>query len=317
MNSFGVDDIRYEAVLTGEPYTLGIFASGYEARCSHVARRLPSEMLDDVIVLGFARESDNATRLENDAFFESRWGSVRRMGSGEDGPLLEMLRERLAVSPSRVRILVDYSSMSRLWYTSILNWARLAAPADEVEVDFVYSAARYGPAVGSALLIDEISALPGCEGMGLQRGGGVAVMGLGFHGYATEVVLEQLEPDVVHYFLADPGVDPAYLERVLSRNHAVMSDPKAGQELRLPVSSVEVAYSRLVSLIEPHRGLKNITLVPMGPKPHMLAAVLVAMRFDEVACLRVSGVRERPPKVEPTGSVFVARVTIRREPHVG
>ena len=39
----------------------------------------------------------------------------------------------------------------------------------------------------------------------------------------------------------------------------------------------------------PHRPDGEITLVSMGPKPHVLASILVAMRFQEVACLRVSG----------------------------
>jgi hypothetical protein len=55
-------------------------------------------------------------------------------------------------------------------------------------------------------------------------------------------------------------------------------------------------------------------LVPMGPKPHVLASILVSMRFAEVSCMRVSVTRERPEKVDPTGEVIAARVVVHKQP---
>ena len=65
-------------------------------------------------------------------------------------------------------------------------------------------------------------------------------------------------------------------------------------------------------MISPQRPDGEITLVPMGPKPHVLAAILVAMRFQEVACLRVSG-ESYPLDVKATAEIMATRVIVRGE----
>ncbi|MFA6472503.1 MAG: hypothetical protein WCU00_10720, partial [Candidatus Latescibacterota bacterium] len=83
--------------------------------------------------------------------------------------------------------------------------------------------------------------------------------------------------------------------------------------LELPLASIEVCYRHLAETIAPHRPDGEITLVPMGPKPHVLASILIAMRFQEVACLRVS-FAPNPIDVKPTGEIVATRVILRDDP---
>ena len=82
----------------------------------------------------------------------------------------------------------------------------------------------------------------------------------------------------------------------------------AGAVVDLPLNSVRTAFNVLSDMIAPHRAKAEIVIIPMGPKPHVLAAMLVAMRFEEVACLRVSAKRRNPEEVEATGRVIGTRV---------
>ena len=59
------------------------------------------------------------------------------------------------------------------------------------------------------------------------------------------------------------------------------------------------------------QGYLLITFVPMGPKPHVLAALLVGLRFDQVRCLRVTSRRAFPPDAHPVGTIGVTRVEFR------
>jgi hypothetical protein len=138
----------------------------------------------------------------------------------------------------------------------------------------------------------------------------VAVFGLGFDGLATLCVLDRMEPDVLYAYLASPAPFDDYPARAQKCNQELI-DKHARQTLRLPLASVERTYRNLAELVSPHLMEADISIIPMGPKPHVLAAFLLAMRFEEIACLRVSGRRQRPERVGTTGEVVATRVQFR------
>jgi hypothetical protein len=125
-------------------------------------------------------------------------------------------------------------------------------------------------------------------------------------------VLDRLEADTVYTFLAIGG-SSEHIEKIRNNNKELINSHKTKGNLELPLASVENCYRHLAETIAPHRPDGEITLVPMGPKPHILASILVAMRFQEVACLRVSGA-PAPQDVNPTGDIVATRVIVRGEP---
>jgi hypothetical protein len=204
--------------------------------------------------------------------------------------------------------------MSRLWYSGILNWARYGNSAGETTIDFVYALGKYEDK-NLPMIIEDMVSIPGCEGGALQSQQSLAIFGLGFNGWASLSVLERLEADDIFAFIASPGAYPDYPDRVRALNKDFLEEPRVKQHvLELPLRSVETCYRFLSELVTPHRFKDNVTLVPMGPKPHILASILVSMRFPEVSCMRVSAKRARPEKVEPNGEVVAVRVVVRKEP---
>jgi len=178
----------------------------------------------------------------------------------------------------------------------------------DVIIDFVYSIGRYDEAE-HPMVIREMVSIPGCEGRAYRLRESVAVFGLGFHGSAALCVLDRLEVANVYAFLASPGASAEYVARSRKANEGLINDRKAKAVLEFPLASVERCYRLLAEMIAPHRPDGEITLVPMGPKPHVLASIVVAMRFPEVACLRVSGAPD-PLDVVPTGEIVATRVII-------
>ena len=165
------------------------------------------------------------------------------------------------------------------------------------------------------MIIEDMVSIPGCEGGALQSQHSLAIFGLGFNGWASLSVLERLEADDVFAFIASPGASPDYPARVRALNYDFLEEPRVKQHvLELPLRNVETCYRFLSELVTPHRFKDSVTLVPMGPKPHILASILVSMRFPEVSCMRVSAKRARPEKVEPNGEVVAVRVVVRKEP---
>lgn len=308
MSSIRVLDSDLEAVAATQ-YDMCVFASGYESRCTYVSSRVDPARVREPAVFGFTEAAKGPNRTRSDTFFLDNWKRMPIPLSGDDEkPIYDYLHEH-AKSLESVRILIDYSSMSRLWYTAVLNWARFAASGRTVTIDFAYSIGEYATEEVPFVVRDMVS-LPGCEGRAYRLRESVAVFGLGFHGLATLCVLDHLEPDTVYAFLASPGASPEYEAKTRQENRELMNDHKTQAVLEVPLPSVEAAYRSLAEMIAPHRADGEITLVPMGPKPHVLASILVAMRFPEVACLRVTSMA-KGPDVLPTGALLVTRVIVK------
>ena len=176
-------------------------------------------------------------------------------------------------------------------------------------VDFLYAMGKYEKEK-QPMVIRKMVSIPGCEGRAYRLRESVAIFGLGFHGLAALCVLDRLEADIVYTFLASPGASPDYVALTRKYNRDLIADRKSKPVFELPLASVETCYRYLAETIALHRLDGEITLVPMGPKPHVLASILIAMRFQEVACLRVSGYVE-PLDVLPTGEVVASRVIVQ------
>ena len=312
MRSIQVLDTDFDSVCE-ERYHVALFASGYESRCIHLPGLIDPTIIANSLVFGFMEEPHSGKREDNDRFFLERWNREPITLSGDDEkPIYEHLDEHASSLSGPLHILIDYSSMSRLWYAAVLNWARFGASVKNVIIDFIYSMGRYEQEK-QPMVIRGMVSIPGCEGRAYRLRESVAVFGLGFHGLAALCVLDRLEADTVYAFLASRGSSEEYISKTRENNKELISNLKTKEVLELPLASVENCYRHLAETIAPYRQDGEITLVPMGPKPHVLASILVAMRFQEVACLRVSGA-PAPQDVKPTGDIVATRIIVRGEP---
>jgi len=306
-----VTDCELNSALS-EHYDLAILASGYEERSTFIPKLLKKSRSAKHVVLGFKEVLSGDDRSANDRYFADHWtGTFTTTSSDDDRPVYTALNALLQGTRGVTRILVDYSSMSRLWYAAILNWVRYACQTDTAIVDLLYAVGDHREHA-SPLVITDVSAIPGCEGGSGFQSQSIGVFGLGFDGSAALCVLDRLEPDKVFAYLADPAAHDDYPQRALTENDELVKK-HSGFTLPLPLNSVERTFRSLAELILPHLDRDEITFVPMGPKPHVLAAILLAMRFQNISCLRVSGRREPPEQVGTTGQVVGTRVEFKRE----
>ncbi|MFH1881905.1 MAG: hypothetical protein ABIL62_04230 [Planctomycetota bacterium] len=311
MIPFQVVDIDFDSVCE-KRYDIALFASGYESRSIYLPGFIDPGLIANPLVFGFLEEPYAGKRLENDNFYWESWNCEPiPLSAGDEKPIYEKLQEHARVFNRPLHILVDYSSMSRIWYAAILNWSRFAVSGAEVIIDFIYSMGRYRE-YKNPMIIQEMVSIPGCEGRAYRLRESVAVFGLGFHGEAALYVLDQLEADTVYAFLASPGSSEEYVKKTRDINKDLINNYKSKAVLEMPLASIESCYRYIAETIAPHRPDGEITLVPMGPKPHVLASILVAMRFKEVACLRVSGAPD-PIDVLPTGEIVTTRVIVKGE----
>ena len=307
--TFAVFDLTLESAYDID-YSLGIFASGYERRCRYSASKLDSTKFDKCVVFGFEEHSDHPERIKNDEYFEETWKSdYIKMSQGNELPIYEYLNKQEFREQNDLHLLIDYSSMSRLWYAGLLNWIRNSPREGRTVVDFIYSLGIYRKRIGP-LVINDILAIPGCEGVPVPSLRTAAIFCLGYDGESTLTVYDKLQADTVYAIIANPGSSDD------APNIARQSNLDFLQErittLEYPLRHVATTYSKLSEIVSTHRGLDNVVLVPMGPKPHILASILLAIRFPETTLLRVSGSRvtrtDEIESIEAQGEIILTRV---------
>jgi hypothetical protein len=318
MNSLvDVIDLTVDAVIDRR-YDVALFASGYESRCTALAQRLSRDNARVFDVLGFQENGllPDGTARSNKCFRDLFAVEPAQFQNSLEARLqqhLKNINRKSGVGP--ISILVDYSSMSRSTYASVINFARLGSYANRIEIDFCYSIGKYGDSFEeelSQLSVDSITTLPGFEGLSATRGESIAVLGLGFTPLAAFGALEKLQPTHTLAFFADPGALEGYAEICMRANKSLLQS--ADFQMGLPLKSVETVYKRLAESLAPYLKLRQITMIPMGPKPHVLAALLLSSKFRPMACLYAKTSRNKVSDIPPTGEVVVTRV--RYEPVV-
>jgi hypothetical protein len=315
MRVTSVEDVP-RAQLQSTSYDLAFFASGYESRCTALGKSLTRSNLGAAHVIGFEEHPHHPNRLLNDEFFQSQLGLTPKVSSGaSDEVVLHTLASHYTSHADRMRILVDYSSMSRNWYATIMNWVRYCSPAQTVEIDFAYSVGQHHSDVHPRV-VTSLYPLPGLDGQCFGLFGSTAFIGLGFDGLATVSVLDCLEADRVVAFYASPGAFSDYAERTQVTNREVL-DERAELSLALPLFSVRQSFSYLAEVVGSYLRDGEITLVPMGPKPLVLASILVSLRFPQVCCLGVGGRFPIPDDVLHSGDTVCARITFEKQEGAG
>jgi hypothetical protein len=311
MRLSSLDDKELKEIIA-TTYDLVILASGYESRCQYVSSLLDVEKVRKKIILGFEFVGNKDLRENSNNYFNEKWGTLPTVvSSSNEMDIYSLLNSAVRdVNVWPKNILIDYSSMSRTWYAAILNWIRFSNFPHDVHVDFVYSIGSYSHCF-SPIAVESILPLPGCEGSSGTSTASIAVFGLGFEGLAPLCVSDKLQPDEIFTYLACPAADKDYPAIAKKANEELMKCAKAN--LELPLSSVRITVSKLAEVISPYLKGTDITFVPMGPKPHVLAAILLAIRFEQVTCLHVNGKAHKPVDVVAGGVVIGTSVHFKLE----
>ena len=298
------------------PYDVALFASGFEMRARHIAEQVNAEFAEEVYCLGFQDErAKDAVRLENDRVISSIAGRSVISARADDADVVYRLLNDSLRGKKRPRLFIDYTSMSKQWYAAVLCWSKYnGLDIDGLSIDFMYSVGEHSRN-RKGLVIRDLYSMPGCTGTVAVGKRNAVAIGLGFDSAAARVVLERLQSDEVLAFYARPGAVAGDDDAVEEFNKELLA-ASGVLRLPLPLRSVERAYRSLTQLVATTRSDCQVIIAPMGPKPLVLASLLTAHAFDDVACLRVSTHQNEPENVTAAGEIVGVRVQIERTPIV-
>jgi hypothetical protein len=303
--SFTVRDVSLTAIRDSD-YDLGIFCAGYESRSSFVFETLTAKRCHKVATFTFKAHADHPVSQLTVAKFrrDPKVELIPQDARGEFA-IIEVMN---SVRPrnGHLRVLIDYSSMPRRWFTLPLLWA-LHNPLVHVEFDYVYALGEH-QADFPPDEIDEILCLPGCEGRQAAARKSVAVFGLGFEGVSLGTAYNMLEVDQLFAFVCSPGSFPGYDDRALKANDHLIESVEKGNVWRLPLRSVEDTYRFLAEFAADAVRKTNVCFLPVGPKPGVLACTLTAFRIPAASCLQLTLGSSRARLVAANGEIVSTRI---------
>ncbi|ARI05607.1 hypothetical protein QK360_11325 [Pseudomonas aeruginosa] len=306
---FKISDITFDEVAETQ-YDLAIFACGYEERSIYFPGLLDPKTFKKSIVFGFASSLSDDAYVLNQEFYKSKLKVIPTPVDQYDlGKIFSILSEEFKDIPaggdSKFRMLVDYSSMPRLWYSEILNFIKIYELDIPVLLDFVYSVGEHSASKYEKQLSDPV-VLPGCEAISAYNRETIGIFSLGFSDGGPICLHRKIEPDRSFSLVARPGALEDYTEKTLNINKFFLDNVSQGTVFS-PLNSVQQCYETIREIFYPFKESAITVIVPFGPKPHALASIIASMNFPEVTCL-YSSLGSTGSQVKPTTELVLSRI---------
>lgn len=293
-------------------YDLGLWAAGYEARSSwlvqsrfrpqDVRKWLKAEFTENRDVHG----GERSRSVKCGELFGGKPGKQNH--DGRWAALWDRTVETAAKAAGRrIDVFVDYSSMPRALYGTILVQSLTALRKRIRSITFAYVPGHHSAEVNGSRGVTGLRPLIGTEGH-CVHGRTAFVLGLGYDGILSETMVELFQMTQFSCLYGDPAAGPDGVNRVVSANASVLS--RADVVSTAAAMSVQSAAREIERLCDWYSSVRDVLLVLVGPKPHVLAGVLVAavrqdvgFRFPQTSAVRPSDV-VASPGVLPAVTVF-------------
>jgi hypothetical protein len=285
-----------------------IAASGYEQRATHIPETLRLPKKCRRFALGF-NDRPALSRSSNDRTMKRLGYDLIPADGSSTYELWEMLTEAVASNKERLNIIVDYSSMTRIWYATIINFFRnLELYKGVVTIHFTYSLSTYsepkkpGPNVF-------MGPIPGYCQLDLPNRETALVIGLGYERDRALGLAEYVDPAVTYAIYADPALDPAFPVKVRRNNRLLLYRIGEKRTLVHPMADLETTDALLCSLCMGLKERYRVILAPLGPKPFSLLCLLLGSRYPYFDVWRVSaGEQDAPSQRIAIGETLVCSV---------
>ncbi|WP_412873967.1 hypothetical protein ACL00U_06375 [Curtobacterium poinsettiae] len=208
---------------------------------------------------------------KNVALFESAGWSLLSVQEG-----MAFLSARLDAGLDEVTI--DYSSMPRKVLAAIIGL--LAHAPRPLEARFIYSEPTFESSRAAALKDVNLTAGPvsplfAGDARPLSAPIGL-ILGLGMELHRGLGVVELLEPERIWAMVADSS-DPSFSDAATANHASLFGEVDSVSLLSYPLNSISRSYAMLFSLISSASQKYRVVLVPSGPKPLALAAMIASL----------------------------------------
>lgn len=272
-----------------------ICSSGYEDRSTYLASKLDATKIKEKVAIEFNDNGDAFSRKRNDQFFATNGFSTIRSDGDFENEIIHFLEKFMSrVERPEVRIVVDYSSMTRIWYSGILRFFRDASFEVAVSISFCYSIAKFVSAPEPRSYNIHIGPIKGFSGFSVPQMPTALIIGLGYEKNRAIGLTEYLDAETF-LFITDGSKVREYSEEVLQKNIVLMSKIKNENIFFYPINQLELTAALLISLYENLSVRYRIVVAPCGPKPFTFLSLFTSLLKGDIDVWRISSGKESIP----------------------
>lgn len=310
MNIFKTQQIAKESLSTID-FDLIISASGYETRASYLLKSgiLDTSIIKNRYVLSFMTDTSSQTRVDNDLVFKHN-GFISVPCSGSSSKeIINIVSHTIEASEKQdIYILIDYSSMTRIWYGGVVHYLKgLKYASKQIHVIFAYSEAEFLTPPEEEPETINFSPIEGYCSLSIPAKPTALVIGLGYEKKRAFGLTEYFDAEMVNYFYTE---DSQYTEEVLRRNKEILENIE--EEYIYPYSLHNLSLTQVIlqDLCNSLKQNYRIILAPCGPKPFTLLSFIVASKNDEIDLWRISaGEGSHFVDRKPIGDLILLKLT--------
>lgn len=304
------DQLTSPKASTDYSNVLVIFACGYEKRSLFMLSKIEEWIPQgkDISFLGFSFSSyvKEGSRKNNDEILETRGIKTHTATSGDGAGFVKIVDERIKLITStgaNVKIVVDYTSMSRNWYCALLNYF---LEYDGIfKVIWCYAIGKYESLSYPCVGYGEFKRFSGSPRTGITNQ--AHFFGLGFDSVRTYGIWNFLDPQY-SICLIGRSQGNAHLEnRVQQLNSEIIH--AAADLAYVPLNDFPALLGFLIQYVRSLITDSDVALVADGPKPLVLAMSIVPliMNVPGVYCWHVGHVKPNnyvPLDVTASGEIL-------------
>lgn len=291
-------------------YDLFITSSGYETRASYLARNY-NIRASEYLCLRFNSQIDIFAHTQNDQFYtRHNYTIVNDDGSAYEGLKFFLLDFIKRFDRTSLKILVDYSSMSRVWYSYILSFfEKMELSQEEVTLCFSYTHSIYEDPPAFDAYRSHISPIEGYYSILPPIKPTALIIGLGYLRFQALGLTEYFEAEP-YTFINRPSMEDRFYLSVMENNELLLQSVHKSNIYYYSIYQLEFSYKILHVLCKDLQSSKRIVMAPCGPKPFTLLCLLTSLSLGNIDVWRISANHNDAPvdKVE-NGELSIVDVT--------
>ncbi len=292
-------------------FDLIISASGYETRARFLIEKVELNSSYKFFI-GFNNNLDLFDRELNDKTFINQ-GYTSIMEDGNNSSKIECFLEDFFFTnkQEKLNILVDYSSMTRIWYASILNSIRKVKKLKSVHIFFSYSVSEFASPPEKHIFSEHVEPVEGFYSLSVPQKPTALIIGLGYEKKRAFGLKEYFNADRTFLFHTDNSFNKEYAIKVIENNKELISEIDPNNIVKYPLMDLVYTETLLRNLCLDLMVDFRAIIAPCGPKPFTLLSMITSINYEAIDVWRISaGKSANPVNREPTGDIVILKAEI-------
>jgi len=294
-------------------FNLSFYGCGYEKRSAYLYKLLNVNLLNNFVLAFGANQDKNF--IENLNLFKENPNNNIIISDGEkDIDIYNSLNDFLKEQKSKeeINILIDYSSMTKIWMSAFLKYLVSFNSENISRVNLYYSYSHSKFSIPTQASKHGISVMPmdGFCKLSLPDKPTALIIGLGYDKNMATGLSQYLDAES-YIFHTDNSYSNKYRTSVLDENVDLLREVKEENIYEFPILDINYTQSILHSLLTDLLQTNRIVLAPCGPKIFTLLCLVESLILDNVDVWRISSSVSTEKIIDklPDGKISVLKIT--------